>query len=269
MLAEARGEPIPTRRLALPFHAPHLARALRDAAPGAAQQRTTIDPLLQRQLEALLRREAAALDAKRDARRDGDRQPRRAASSLMSATPMFGAAARRGTLDMTRAVRSPGSALKPFIYGMAFDRLILHPETMIEDRRRYFGDYAPSDFDGRFQGEVSAREALQYSLNVPAVAVLERLGADAGSSPALAAAGIRLQLPRRADEPGLAIALGGAGITLTDLATLYAGLANGGTGRAAAVSRHRPRRPRGSSCSARSRPGMSTTSWPGRRRRPA
>ena len=89
---------------------------------------------------------------------------------------MFGAAARRGTLDMTRAVRSPGSALKPFIYGMAFDRLILHPETMIEDRRRYFGDYAPSDFDGSFHGEVSAREALQYSLNVPAVAVLEKLG---------------------------------------------------------------------------------------------
>ena len=74
-------------------------------------------------------------------------------------------------------MRSPGSALKPFIYGMAFDRLILHPETMIEDRRRYFGDYAPSDFDGSFQGEVSAREALRYSLNVPAVAVLERLGA--------------------------------------------------------------------------------------------
>ena len=110
---------------------------------------------------------------------------------------------------------------------MAFDRLILHPETMIEDRRRYFGDYAPSDFDGRFHGEVSAREALQYSLNVPAVAVLERLGPTRFIA-GVTAAGIRLQLPQRADEPGLAIALGGAGITLTDLATLYASLANGG-----------------------------------------
>ena len=139
----------------------------------------------------------------------------------------FGVVARRGTLDMTRVVRSPGSTLKPFIYGMGFDRLILHPETMIEDSRRYFGDYAPSDFDGRFHGEVSAREALQYSLNVPAVAVLERLGPTLFIA-GVTAAGIRLQLPRRADEPGLAIALGGAGITLTDLATLYAGLANGG-----------------------------------------
>src|SRR5437764_7904375 len=126
-------------------------------------------------------------------------------------------------LEMTKAARSPGSALKPFIYAMAFDRLILHPETMIADRRRYFGDYAPSDFDGRFQGEVSAREALQYSLNVPAVAVLERLGPSRFIA-ALAAAGVRLHLPQPSSEPGLAIALGGAGLTLADLATLYAGL---------------------------------------------
>ena len=55
----------------------------------------------------------------------------------------FVAVARRGTLDMARAVRSPGSALKPFIYAMAFDRLIIHPETVLEDRPRHFGDYAP------------------------------------------------------------------------------------------------------------------------------
>src|SRR4029077_10567765 len=126
---------------------------------------------------------------------------------------VFAAATRRGTLDMTRAVRSPGSALKPFLYAMAFDQLILHPETMLDDRRRYFGDYAPSDFDGRFQGEVSAREALQYSLNLPAVAVLDRLGAGRFIA-SLAAAGVPLRLPEPAVEPGLAVALGGAGITL-------------------------------------------------------
>ncbi len=225
-LVEARSEPVPTRRLALPFHAPHLARALRDTAPGIAQQRTTIDPLLQRRLEALLRREALALDGSATlAAIVVDNLERRVVAHVGNA--VFGAATRRGTLDMTRAVRSPGSALKPFIYGMAFDRLILHPETMIEDRRRYFGDYAPSDFDGNFHGEVSAREALRYSLNVPAVAVLERLGA-ARFIAGLAAAGIRLRLPRRAEEPGLALALGGAGITLTDLATLYVSLANNG-----------------------------------------
>ena len=101
---------------------------------------------------------------------------------------------------MARAVRSPGSALKPFIYAMAFDRLIIHPETVLEDRPRHFGDYAPSDFDGRFQGDVTAREALQYSLNLPAVAVLDRLGTGRFIA-ALAAADIGLRLPELGGEP--------------------------------------------------------------------
>jgi penicillin-binding protein 1C len=99
---------------------------------------------------------------------------------------------------------------------------------MLEDRPRQFGDYAPGDFDGRFQGGVTARQALQFSLNLPAVAVLDRLG-PARFTAALAAAGLRLRLPEPASDPGLAIALGGAGITLTDLVRLYAGLSNGGS----------------------------------------
>src|SRR6266446_6138768 len=116
---------------------------------------------------------------------------------------------------MARAVRSPGSALKPFIYAMAFDRLIIHPQTVLDDRPHHFGDYMPSDFDGIFRGEISAAEALQYSLNVPAVAVLDRLGPRRFTS-ALAAAGIRLHLPMGEADPGLAVALGGAGISLFD-----------------------------------------------------
>ena len=110
---------------------------------------------------------------------------------------------------------------------MAFDRLIIHPETVLEDRARHFGDYAPSDFDGRFEGEVTARQALQYSLNLPAVAVLDRLGPGHFTA-ALAAGGIRLHLPGPATGPGLAVALGGDGITLRDLVRLYAALSNGG-----------------------------------------
>jgi penicillin-binding protein 1C len=110
---------------------------------------------------------------------------------------------------------------------MAFGRLIIHPETVLEDRPRHFGDYAPSDFDGRFQGDVSARQALQYSLNLPAVAVLDRLGPSRFAA-ALAAAGVRLRLPESTTDPGLAVALGGARITLTDLVRLYAALSNGG-----------------------------------------
>ncbi len=225
-LAEARAEPIPRQRLALPFDAAHLARAMRAADPRALAQRTTIDPRLQRQVEALLYREAASLDPQATlAALVVDNCAREIVAYVGNAD--FASVQRHGTLDMARAVRSPGSALKPFIYAMAFDRLIIHPQTVIDDRPRHFGDYAPSDFDGRFQGEVSAAEALQYSLNVPAVAVLDRLGPGRFTG-ALAAAGIRLHLPLPEAEPGLAVALGGAGISLYDLATLYVALSQGG-----------------------------------------
>jgi len=225
-LAEAREEGIARVRLTMPFLAPHLARELRDERPMARIHRSTIDPLLQRQVEALLKREVsvlapeASLAAVVVANRD-----RRVLAYVGNAD--FPSVSRHGTLDMAHAVRSPGSALKPFIYAMAFDRLIIHPETMLEDRVRHFGDYAPSDFNGRFEGEVTARQALQYSLNLPAVAVLDRLGPSHFTA-ALAAAGIRLHLPGPAADPGLAVALGGDGITLRDLVRLYAALSNGG-----------------------------------------
>jgi len=225
-LAEAAAEPVPRQRLALPFEAPHLARLVHRAAPREAVLRTTLDPLLQRRVEALLRREAAALDPQATlAAIVVDNRARQVAAYVGNADFLSGA--RHGTIDMARAVRSPGSALKPFIYAMAFDRLIIHPETILDDQPRHFGDYAPTDFDGRFLGQVSAREALQYSLNVPAVAVLDRLGPSRFLA-ALAAAGVHLKLPQPAVGPGLAIALGGDGISLTDLATLYVALSHGG-----------------------------------------
>ncbi|HEX3522902.1 MAG TPA: penicillin-binding protein 1C [Stellaceae bacterium] len=234
-LAEARAEDVPRVRLAMPFQAPHLARALRNEDPAAPVHRTTIDSLLQQRLEGMLKRELLALDAEASiAAMVVDNRDRRVLAYIGNAD--FTAVARRGTIDMARAVRSPGSALKPFIYAMAFDRLIIHPETVLEDRPRHFGDYAPSDFDGRFQGDVSARQALQYSLNLPAVAVLDRLG-PARFASALAAAGVRLRLPEPTGDPGLALALGGAGITLTDLVKLYAALSNGGE---VAPLRYRP-----------------------------
>jgi penicillin-binding protein 1C len=239
-LAEARAEDVPRVRLAMPFRAPHLARALRNGDPAAPVHRTMIDPLLQQRVEEMLKREVLALDAEASiAAMIVDNRDRRVLAYAGGAD--FNAVARRGTLDMARAVRSPGSALKPFIYAMAFDRLIIHPETVLEDRPRRFGDYSPSDFDGRFQGDVSARQALQYSLNLPAVAVLDRLGPTRFIA-ALAAAGVRLRLPEPTADPGLALALGGAGITLSDLVKLYVALSNGGE---VAPLRYRPADPQG------------------------
>jgi penicillin-binding protein 1C len=83
---------------------------------------------------------------------------------------------------MTRAVRSPGSTLKPFIYGLAFEDGFVHPESLIDDRPVRFGSYAPENFDMTFQGTVPVRRALQLSLNVPAIALLDRVGSSRLSS---------------------------------------------------------------------------------------
>jgi penicillin-binding protein 1C len=128
---------------------------------------------------------------------------------------------------MTRAVRSPGSTLKPFIYGLAFEDGFVNPESLIDDRPIRFGSYAPENFDMTFQGTVTVRKALQMSLNVPAIALLDRVGASRLAA-RLRQAGADLVLPK--DEvPGLAMGLGGVGITLTDLVQAYAGFPRLGT----------------------------------------
>src|SRR5262249_17445912 len=136
-------------------------------------------------------------------------------------------ARRAGQVDMTAAVRSPGSTLKPFIYGLGFEDGLIHPETLIDDRPVRFGGYAPENFDLNFQGTVTVRRALQLSLNVPAVAVLDRVGASRFAA-RLKQAGGSFVLPP-GEVPGLAIGLGGVGVSLNDLVALYAGLARLGT----------------------------------------
>lgn len=227
---EARAEPVPRRRRAMPFHAPHLARRLvaarRAGGADARIRRTTIDGALQRRVEALLRREQAFLDrAATVAVLVVENATRRVVAYAGSAD--FFDARRAGQVDMVRAVRSPGSTLKPFIYGMGFDDRLIHPETIVVDAPRRFGAYRPENFLSAYHGEVTVREALQQSLNVPAVAVLDAVGPGRFVA-RLAAAGVRLRFSPGAGVPGLPVALGGAGVTLSDLVTLYAGLANSG-----------------------------------------
>jgi penicillin-binding protein 1C len=133
---------------------------------------------------------------------------------------------RFGAVDMVQAVRSPGSTLKPVVYGLAFEQGLAHPETLIEDRPARFGTYAPRNFEEDFHGTVTMREALGQSLNVPAVKVLNAVG-PARLVGRLRRFGLAPVLPAAA-EPTLAIALGGLGLRMIDLANLYAGLARGG-----------------------------------------
>jgi len=190
--------------------------------------RLTLDSGLQRVLETLARDRALALGPNISVamiavdNESGDVLAR-------VGSPDYFDERRAGQVDMTRALRSPGSTLKPFIYGLAFEDGFVHPESLIDDRPIRFGSYAPENFDMTFQGTVPVRKALQLSLNVPAIALLDRVGASRLSS-RLKQAGGNLVLPK--DEvPGLAMGLGGVGVTLQDLAQLYSGLARLGTTR--------------------------------------
>jgi penicillin-binding protein 1C len=227
--AAAVAEPTIAKRLPALNTAAHLAQRLRLQAPGALTIKTSIDADLQRRVEALAARSQSNLEPGAGiAALVVDNAERRVIAYLGSAD--FFDDRRFGQNDMVSAIRSPGSALKPFIYGMAFEDLIVHPETVVKDVPMRFGDYAPSNFDHLFRGEVTAREALQLSLNLPAVALLDRIG-PAHFAQRLADAGAPLVLPDKHARPGLPIALGGVGIDLEGLVTLYAALSEGGVAR--------------------------------------
>jgi penicillin-binding protein 1C len=225
-VAAAKREPVPDGRRPLPMLAPLSADAAVAAAPGRSLHRLTIDATLQKNLEELARDRAHVLGAN-------------LSIAILAVDPATGEvlarvasadyfdASRCGQVDMTQALRSPGSTLKPFIYGLGFEDGFIHPETLIEDRPIRYGGYAPENFDLTFQGTVTVRRALQMSLNVPAVAVLDKVGASRFTA-RLAQAGGALVLPK-GERPGLAMGLGGVGVTLNDLVALYAGLARQGT----------------------------------------
>lgn len=217
--------PVPDRRRDLPAHAPHLAELARRLKPGEHIYTSRLRPGVQRNFEEIAREAATRLGPKVSvAIMMADIRSGEIIAEVGS--PDYVDTGRRGFIDMTRAVRSPGSTLKPFIYGLAFEEGIVAQETVIEDRPADFSGYRPRNFDMRYQGDVTIREALQLSLNVPAVRLLDAVG-----PPALAVrfrrAGVSPRLPP-AEAPGLAIALGGAGVTLADLVNLYAALANRG-----------------------------------------
>jgi penicillin-binding protein 1C len=212
----------------MPILAPHSADQAMAVVKDADVITLTLDSSLQKVLEALARDRAATLGPNISLaiiavdNESGDVLAR-------IGSPDYFDDRRAGQVDMTRAVRSPGSTLKPFIYGLAFEDGFVHPESLIDDRPIRFGSYAPENFDMTFQGTVPVRKALQLSLNVPAIALLDRVGASRLSS-RIKQAGASLVLPKD-EAPGLAMGLGGVGVTLQDLAQLYSGLARLGSTR--------------------------------------
>ncbi len=224
LAAESADYPAPTRR-AFPTLAWHASEEALSRSKDADNIRTTLDLALQKEVEGIAARVAGPS-------REGvqaaimivdiaSREVRAVAGSANRASA-------GGWIDLTNRPRSPGSTLKPFIYGMAFDDGVASPDTRIADAPRRFATYRPDNFDRTFRGDVTIAQALQHSLNIPAVSALDAIGAQRFAA-ALSFAGADLSMPLTADDDaGLAIALGGAGLTVRDLALLYAALGDNG-----------------------------------------
>ena len=222
--AAARTEIVPGERRAFPAFAPHMSdRALAEDTAAVVHQ-LTLDRNLQKALERL----AADVVSGQGERLQvaivvADHRSGEILASIGSAA--FQSDARQGFIDMTRAIRSPGSTLKPLVYGLAFDEGLAHPETLIDDKPTDFNGYQPQNFDKQFLGTIRIRDALQQSRNIPVVALTNAMG-PAKLLASLDKSGVAYDLP--GGQPGLAIALGGIGVTLEDMVQLYATIARGG-----------------------------------------
>lgn len=224
-LMRAKAESVPLVRREFPKLAPQLADAERVRAPQLNVHHLTLVRELQSTLETLARDHVKTLGDKLSAAiLVADHKSGEILAHVGSAGYLDDS--RFGSIDMVSAVRSPGSTLKPFIFGLGFEAGLAHPETLIEDRPVRFGTYAPKNFDEEFHGTVTIREALSQSLNIPAVKMLNAVGPGKLVGRFMRF-GLTPVLPGKT-EPTVAIALGGIGLTLHDLTTLYASLARGG-----------------------------------------
>lgn len=247
-VARAAEEPVLASGTMGRFLAPHFTTRLllaaaegRPLVPGGAARgdvapsgtwRTTLDLGLQTALEAEVRHTVDVLR---------DRAARHAAVVVLDnrtggilawvGSPDFHADT-AGQVDMVVSPRQPGSTLKPFLYGLAFDRGYTAASVLPDVPRTYqtsTGPYRPQNYDRRFRGPVRARIALASSFNVPSVELADRIGAGTLLA-TLRAAGFE-SLDRSAEHYGLGLALGNGEVTLLELANAFRGLANGGVWR--------------------------------------
>ncbi|WRT62923.1 peptidoglycan glycosyltransferase PbpC [Pseudomonas fragi] len=223
-VSETLQEPLLLAPRLEPSLAPLLARRLN--RPGSPPLiRTTIDVGLQRRLEDLLLGWRARLPDHTSAAVVVVETENMAVRAYLGSVDINDAR-RFGHVDMITAMRSPGSTLKPFLYGMAMDAGLIHSESLLQDVPRRYGDYRPGNFSQGFSGPVSASAALVTSLNLPAVQLLEAYGPKRFAAD-MRNGGVPLSLPALA-EPNLALILGGAGSRLEDLVSGYSALAREG-----------------------------------------
>ncbi len=218
-------EPVPGIRRPFPLLAPHLSDQARANDALAVTHQLTLDRKLQQSLERLAKSTLQGLPEDLSVAIVLADHRTGAVLASVGSGDYAATGGGQGYVDMTHALRSPGSTLKPLVYAMAFDRGLAHPNTLINDRPVAFGSYAPQNFDGRFRGELPVADALRQSLNIPVVLLMDEIG-PAHLMNALKRASVEAKVP--GGQAGLAVALGGVGVTLYDLVQLYSVFANGG-----------------------------------------
>lgn len=226
-IATALREPLAATYQPVPNRAPHLAQRLHQNHPHRIRIQTTLDAEMQAQTARLTQdfaRRIQRLGIHNAAVIVVENQTRKVRAYVGS--PDFQDDQHGGQVDGVQAIRSPGSTLKPLLYGLAIDEGLLTPKTQLVDLAVDFDGYAPENFNGKFNGKVSVEEALAYSLNVPAVRVLHRLGVHQMTG-ALRKMQFR-QVQQDYEKLGLSLALGGCGVSLEELVRFYAGLAQRG-----------------------------------------
>ena len=215
----------PVKLKKYPRNAPHLAQKILSNPKNSQKEiSTTLNGLLQKQLEVWAQGKAETLAKDTTIALLLIRNRDASIQAYLGSHDMFSQKV-SGYVDMIHAVRSPGSAMKPFIYALGFDDHLIHPNTLIMDQETRFGDYLPHNFSNTYTGEVTVAYALQHSLNIPAVKILSRIGTEAFVNKIEAYAG-KLKVPKK--RATLPVALGGVGISMWQLSQLYVALANSG-----------------------------------------
>ena len=226
-LDDALIEPLTAKRFDAPKQIPHLARLLSGKYPGSPVIKTFINQRLQDYAENTLSDQVImyrGMGVGNAAVVLIDNRTHAVVAYAGSAG--FGDNQFQGQVDGASSLRSPGSALKPFLYALAMDRGLITPKTILQDIPQNFNGYRPLNYDETFRGRLAASQALALSLNIPAVDLANRVGVELFNEK-LSRGGLKW-IGERKKTLGLSVILGGCGVTLTELTNLYSCLANGG-----------------------------------------
>ncbi len=226
-LNDALAEPLNAKRFDAPKQVPHLARLLTRMYPACPVINTFINPGIQNFVENTISNEVnmyRGMGVGNAAVVLIDNRTHAVIAYVGSAGFMENQY--QGQVDGASSLRSPGSALKPFLYALAIDRGLITPKTILQDIPQNFNGYRPLNYDETFRGRLTASQALALSLNIPAVDLANRVGVDLFNEK-LSRGGLKW-IGERKKTLGLSVILGGCGVTLTELTNLYSCLASGG-----------------------------------------